>query len=114
MVKTETILCDVCKMKVGHVKCNLCEKDLCDSCRKKVAFSLTGHYPDGSGTFGYYNIYFCGDCHKKMIDNTSSNNPLIESEFLSKLSNKIVYYIKKKLILKNLEDKPIRKDGKEK
>ncbi|KKK65362.1 hypothetical protein LCGC14_2974880 [marine sediment metagenome] len=104
MVKTETILCDVCKEKIGISKCSICDKDLCSSCWVISWLEVNGVYPDGSGTFGRYTLYFCGNCHSKLVSNTSSNKPLLENEFLKKLSKKTINHIKRKLILNNLEN----------
>ena len=111
MVKTETILCDICKEKIGFSKCNICAKDLCGGCGLILWLEFSGVYPDGSGNFGRYALYFCGDCHKKLVDNSSSDKPLLEKEFLKKLSGKTINHIKKKLILSNLEETKNEKEN---
>ena len=104
MVKTETILCDICKEKIGISKCSICDKDLCYSCNLISWLEMRGTFQDGSGNFGRNALYFCEDCHKKLVNNNLSNKPLIDNEFLKKLSKKIINHIKKKLILNNLKD----------
>ena len=104
MVKTETILCDICKEKIGISKCSICDKDLCSGCGVISWLKLSGVYPDGSGDFGKYELYFCGECHFNLVSNNSSNKPLLENEFLKKLSDKTINHIKRKLILNNLKD----------
>lgn len=106
MVETKTIICDICKEKVAKDKCSLCKKDLCNNCIKRTYLSLRGIYADGSGTFGDKIIPFCINCSEKLIKNTPSDNPLLDGDFLNKLSDEVVEYITKKLIINELE-----KDG---
>lgn len=101
MVKTNLILCDVCKDKVGKIKCNLCNKDLCDSCKMAIQITIS-RAKSYEGNSKKINIILCIDCNSNLVNATNKNENFFDDNFMNKLKREVVDYIKKGLILKNL------------
>ncbi len=92
MKKTNIVICDDCKRVVANKKCSFCEKDICEDCGEEVEI--------GTVTFN-----FCKACLNK-LERSGYERPRFWDEFNKQgnMQEKIITYLKKSLILKNLSD----------
>lgn len=102
MVKTNLILCDVCKNKVGKRKCNLCDKDLCIDCVRSMGIIIRKEV--NSGYFRNIPIVYCEDCFRKLFEAHEKNKNFFDDDFMGKLRKDVIDYIKKNLILESLKE----------
>lgn len=102
MVETKVVLCDLCKKQVANLKCELCGKDLCSgNC------SQTFHIYYGAGSNHSVVLYLCqDDCCNKVIYYIAKLFQTDDKKELSKRVKELfLNYVKKGLILNELEDK---------
>ncbi len=92
MKKTNVDICDDCKRIISKKECSFCEKDICDDCSNEVEV--------GTGTFN-----FCKNCLTK-LERSGFERQSFWNEFNKQenMKEKIITYLKKKLIAKNLDD----------
>lgn len=107
MVKTNTILCDVCKERVAKTTCNLCGNDICNfrSCIRKFPISI-------GGTADMYriikegkriDILYCRSCWDKKIKDLINKKDFWDEDVIEKTAKSIGECIRKRLIIENLE-----------
>lgn len=102
MVKTEVILCDLCKKAVANLKCNLCGKDLCSG-------ECSSTYEIIFGSNASTQFYFCNrDCRNKVVGFMKKLQDGDDKEGRTKLYDGIkqllLEFIKRGLILENLKE----------
>ena len=92
MVEKTVPICDVCGKSIAKNKCPFCEKDLCSDCSEEIA----------AGTVDFK---VCSVCLNK-IENAGRRKKDFWKEFnkSTDMKNKIRIYLKKKMILDNLND----------
>ena len=68
-MKTEVILCDICKRRLAHHKCEICNNDICDNCKSHIGiynsntdFLLTLRKMSYSGIMSEKIITMCETC----------------------------------------------------
>jgi len=100
MVRKKVSVCDVCKTSVSDKKCDCCKKDVCYDCHEVIEM-------------GTIKVALCKNCEKK-IEGLVENDKHFWDELNKQLDlkNKTIEYIKKKLILSNLDDKNVETDDK--
>ena len=101
-MKTNLILCDACKDKVGRIKCNLCKKDLCIDCISNV--DLVIRTRRGQNNIGAVAISFCEECSLELMKGYDQNHNFFDSGIMGRLKKEIVDYTNKTLILDALEE----------
>ena len=91
MVEKTVKICDVCSKSIAKSKCSFCEKDVCLDCIEEIE----------AGTVKFKT---CPECCEK-IENAGRNKGLWK-EFNKNedMASKIRTYLKKKMILKALDD----------
>ena len=106
MVKTNTILCDICKERVAKDKCNLCGEDICNfrSCIRKFPVSIGGKvYPYEIVVGKIINLLYCRNCWDKKIKDLINKDDFWDETFIEKTVKSIADCIRKRLILEGLE-----------
>ena len=92
MVEKKVILCDICNKSVANSKCSFCKKDICDKCMEKEVI-------------GTVVLKVCKGCNRKLKRIKFERESFWE-EFnkMENMQEKIIKYLEKNLILKNLSD----------
>ncbi len=92
MKKTNITICDDCKKTISNKKCSFCEKDICDNCSDEEEI----------GTVAFN---FCKNCLTK-LERSGFERQSFWNEFNKQenMKEKIILYLKKSLIAKNLSD----------
>ena len=108
MVKTNTILCDICKERVAKGTCQLCGNDICNfrSCIRKFPINIGGtKNPYDSQVYGgkTIDILYCRDCWDKKIKDLISKKDFWDEDVIEKTAKSIGECIRKRLIIENLE-----------
>ncbi len=96
--KTDVIICDECDERVSKAKCSLCEMDICENCDKALRFWIG----DANDNNFLYNISLCYNCQNKVTD---KGKDFWSKEFKSELGQSFRTYIKKNMIVLELESK---------
>ena len=101
MVKTNTILCDICENRVARSKCNLCGSDICNfrSCIRTFPIDF------GEGFRKRIGILYCRNCWDEKIKDLISKKDFWDEDFIEKTAKSVGDCIRKKLIIEGLEDK---------
>ena len=98
MVEKTVKICDTCDTSIAKNKCPFCEKDVCSECSSELEA-------------GTVSLTTCENCANKveMVANRGKN---FWKEFNQNesMENKILTYLKKKMILKGLDEKPDDED----
>jgi hypothetical protein len=99
MVEKTVTICDVCRKSIAKTKCPFCEKDICEDCSDELLEA------------GTVLLKVCEGCLNK-IKNTAQREKDFWKEFNQNenMENKLIIYIKKKLILNNLGDEETDED----
>ncbi len=101
MVEKTVKICDTCNKSIAKNKCPFCEKDVCSECSDELEA-------------GTVSLTTCDNCANKleMVANREKN---FWKEFNKNenIKNKILTYLKKKMILKSLDEKPNYEDEEE-
>ena len=105
MVKTNIVLCDVCKERVAKGTCQLCGEDICNfrSCIRKFNILLGGKdiYNEG---YREMKISYCRNCWDKKIKDLIDKDDFWDETFIEKTVKSIADCIRKRLILEGLEN----------
>ena len=91
MVEKTTNICDICQKSIAEEKCSLCKKDMCEGCGEKEVI-------------GTIYLFLCENCSAKVgrvVDYKKFWNEFNKNE---NMDEKIVEYINRNLMLKNLGD----------
>lgn len=102
-MKTETILCDICKEKVAIMKCSFCGKDICEErkCRKLFDTNLEMARDSKIELFA---ISFCSDCQAQYYSNIISSASSYSKEFRESIREMIIGNLKKQMVVKELKE----------
>jgi hypothetical protein len=101
-MKTEMILCDMCKNKLGIYKCSICDKDTCetDACHKEINISL---YRGGTFLGNIERFTVCRNCiNDDRLSKILSDTKIYKEDKLE-FASKVINSIKKRLIVEKLE-----------
>ncbi len=92
MKKTDINICDDCNRIIANKKCSFCEKDICDDCSNEEEI----------GTVAFN---FCKNCMDK-LERSGFERQSFWDEFNKQenMKEKIILYLNKSLIVKNLND----------
>jgi len=102
-MKSEVLLCDDCKKVVAIHKCNVCDTDLCNKCKRTISIRLK--------TYPMAYIIICKSCSQKidkeynelpyLYNRPNPNNLLFN--YQEKIKKFILPIIHKSLMLSKLE-----------
>jgi len=92
MKKTDVDICDDCRRIIANKKCSFCKKDICDECTS-------------GEEVGTVVLDLCKNCLNK-LERGGFERQSFWKEFNTEedMEEKIIQYLKKRLILKNLSD----------
>ena len=100
-MKTEVILCDECKEKVAEHKCEICNKDICNSsdCINKIELRLQSIAIDEE-------LFICKDCNEKIFYQEDEEERNYEILNQIKLKECFINQVKNLFALDTLEKEP--------
>jgi len=96
-MKKEVAICDICGKMIANKKCSLCQKDMCEECGEE-------------NVIGTISLFLCKTCSRKVervIDYKKFWNEFNKNE---NMEEKILEYINRNLMLKNLGDEEDEED----
>ena len=98
MVEKTVKICDTCNKSIAKNKCPFCEKDICSECSNELEA-------------GTVSLTSCENCANK-VEIVANRGKIFWKEFNKNegMKNKIITYLKKKMILKNLDEKSYDED----
>jgi hypothetical protein len=107
MAEKKVIVCDRCEKNIATGKCDICKKDLCNLCNKKINLSF-----DKDAYSMIISVGVCLECKKRSNEIIKKdivrwlkyrNKPTKEDFIIPKMNKTFVELVRAKGILDNLE-----------
>jgi len=92
-LKKEVIVCDECNGKIAVSKCDICERDICNSCFSGNSITLKGN--------SLFIFRICRKCNERLRDNKFKFN--INQETIDSIKRQIIEQYKTQLLLFEIE-----------
>lgn len=107
-------VCDICEAQLAKCKCNICDKDICEECKKEIGVGFLGLETGfGVNIANILTIELCKKCSNQLSKTCFSEN-IFEDIYKNKpeIKKEIIESIKNVMMLKKIddEDMPTKKE----